>query len=115
MFSLPATDFKAQYKKIDSNWAFDGSKPCYTEPTEYLGSEGSGELHPEFGCGEYLDRTAMKQAQAAVKEELPAVNKRHLPVQTLTLSNFAVDAGPFVSAHIHPHSHSHSHLTSALD
>ncbi|ETI28994.1 hypothetical protein G647_01446 [Cladophialophora carrionii CBS 160.54] len=110
--------FKAQYKKIDSNWAYDGSKPCYTEPTEYLGgSEGSGELHPQFGSGEYLDRTAMKQAQAAaVKEELPAANKRHLPIQTLTLSNFAVDAGPFVSCSpIHTHTHTHTHsLTHSL-
>ncbi|EXJ65038.1 hypothetical protein A1O7_01377 [Cladophialophora yegresii CBS 114405] len=90
-------DFKAQYKKIDSTWAYDGSKPSYPEPTEYmyLGLEGSGELHPDFGSGEYLDRTAMRQAQAAVKDGVGVAVKRHLPIQSLTLSNFVVDAGPF--------------------
>lgn len=54
-------------------------------------------MHPEFGSGEYLDRNAMKQAQAAVKDELKTGNMRYLPVKNLTLGNFAIDAGPFVS------------------
>ena len=89
------TDFKPQYKKIDSTWTYDPSKPIYTEPTEYLGAHGSGVLHEEFGSGEYLDRTAIKQAQVASARELPLSNMRYLPVTHLTLANFAVDAGPF--------------------
>lgn len=89
------TEVASQYRKIDETWFYDGSKPTYTEPTEYLGSHGTGELHEEFGSGEYLDRNAMRQAQLAVATELPTENLRYLPLHILTLTNVAVDAGPF--------------------
>ncbi|KAJ9605061.1 hypothetical protein H2200_010451 [Cladophialophora chaetospira] len=88
-------DFKNQYKKIDTTWSFDNDRVIYDEPSEYLGSHGIGELHPEFGSGEYLDRNAMKQAQATASNELKVAKIQYLPIVNLTLTNFAVDAGPF--------------------
>jgi hypothetical protein len=44
----------------------------------------------------------MKQASVAVATELPVENVRYLPITHLTLTNFAVDAGPFVSHLTHP-------------
>jgi hypothetical protein len=103
--------FKSQYKKIDANWTFNSARPIYQEPTEYLGSHGTGELHEEFGSGEYLDRTAMKQAQVSALSDMPLSNLRYIPIIHLTLGSFAVDAGPFVSR-ITPHTHLRFILTS---
>jgi hypothetical protein len=85
---------KHNIRKINAPWTYN---PNTTVPTkfEYLGAHGFGTLHEEFGYGEYLDQQAMKSAQAELGHDLPIENLRYLPIKTLTLMNFVVDAGPF--------------------
>lgn len=59
----------------------------------YLGYNGTGVLNEEFGDGEYLDSTAIQNAQvaAANANTLSITNLRYLPIRRLTIQNFVID------------------------
>lgn len=62
--------------------------------TRCSGNLGTGELHPDLGYGEYLDKQCMEKAKilAAVMGPIHKL----LPIKFLTLSGFVIDADPFV-------------------
>ena len=92
LFNLSAN---VPYSVINDFWS---CKPIVeeVEEPEYLGHHGVGQLHEEFGCGEYLDTQAIKTAQLTCGEHLPPSNLRYLPIKKLTLMNFVVDSGPIL-------------------
>lgn len=63
----------------------------------YLGENGSGYLHEDFGCGEYFDTIAIKRALLAANDNkaLDGRYRRFLGIRELTLMNFVVDGSAF--------------------
>jgi hypothetical protein len=58
------------------------------------GTLGDGVLHPDIGCGEYLDKHSIEKAKILAMA-LGRTSKR-LSIKHLTLSGFVVDADPFL-------------------
>ncbi len=68
-----------------------GHSPHYNLLINCRGQHGEGDLSPEFGIGEYLDKQAIAMAKL---EAAPRGGRlRYLPVVKLALSGFVVDAG----------------------
>lgn len=57
------------------------------------GYGGTGELHPDLGEGEYLDKYAIEKAKIRAVVTGGATNTR-IPIKKLTLKGFVVDADP---------------------
>ncbi|EAW10977.1 uncharacterized protein ACLA_066130 [Aspergillus clavatus NRRL 1] len=76
---------------IRGGWTLDAAH--YGEPV-YYGHLGAGTLHPHLGAGEYLDKTAFEKAK--VRAMAVGRTPHRLPLRTLTLTNFVVDADPFI-------------------
>ena len=60
----------------------------------FSGRQGDGELHPDIGYGEYLDKHNIEKAKIRALA-MGRTNPR-LPIKRLTLSGFVVDADPFL-------------------
>lgn len=58
------------------------------------GDLGTGELHPDIGYGEYLDKYCIEKAKVLAAAMGPT--RQLLSIKFLTLSGFVVDADPFV-------------------
>jgi hypothetical protein len=58
------------------------------------GDLGDGNLHPNVGTGEYLDKHAIEKAKVLAGVVGRTLNR--LSIKKLTLSGFVVDAGPFI-------------------
>jgi hypothetical protein len=87
----PVTDHP--HRLIDTKWTINNFYRSDPNLSEYIGNHGDGTLHEEFGEGEYLDSQAIKMAQQEVAEDLPFNNGRYLPIEKLSLKNFAIDGG----------------------
>ena len=83
MALAPLTLDGGEWRQIDATWR-PSRTPC---PPLYLGAHGRGELHEEFGAGEYLDGVAIGSARCG--------ETRYLSLHTLTLMGFVVDAEAF--------------------
>jgi hypothetical protein len=59
------------------------------------GNLGDGALHPDIGCGEYLDKHSIEKAKILAMA-MGRTSKR-LSIKHLTLSGFVVDADPFLN------------------
>ncbi|KAJ5580297.1 uncharacterized protein N7459_006282 [Penicillium hispanicum] len=81
----------ADWKLIQDEWKMDkktSAKPIYN------GRRGDGELHPDIGYGEYLDKYSMEMAK--IRALAMGNTSRRLSIKKLTLSGFVVDADPFL-------------------
>lgn len=58
------------------------------------GNLGDGALHPDIGCGEYLDKHSIEKAKILAMAR--GRTSQRMSVKHLTLSGFVVDAGPFL-------------------
>ncbi|KAJ5175728.1 uncharacterized protein N7482_001605 [Penicillium canariense] len=81
----------AQWKPIQDGWEMD--KRYSAEPV-YHGHLGDGELHPDIGCGEYLDKHSIEKAKILAMATSRACKR--LSIKNLTLSGFVIDADPFL-------------------
>jgi hypothetical protein len=59
------------------------------------GNLGDGALHPDIGCGEYLDKHSIEKAKILAMA-IGRTSKR-LSIKHLTLSGFVADADPFLN------------------
>jgi hypothetical protein len=59
------------------------------------GNLGDGALHPDIGCGEYLDKHNIEKAKVLAMA-MGRTSKR-LSIKHLNLSGFVVDADPFLN------------------
>jgi hypothetical protein len=55
---------------------------------------GTGELNPDIGYGEYLDKHAIEKAKICAMAMGPT--SKRLGIKAISLSGFVVDAGPFL-------------------
>lgn len=60
----------------------------------YSGHLGDGELHPNIGYGEYLDKHCIEKAK--IRALAMGRTCKRLSIKSLTLSGFVVDADPFL-------------------
>jgi hypothetical protein len=78
---------------VTKDWTYPIPIPGWAS-IAYLGHHGGGDLHEEFGDGEYLDSKAMELAHAhAFGQDSPGSHL--LGIAKLTLMGIVVDAGPF--------------------
>ena len=83
----------APYGRIQSFVCNHTSVACSADRI-FSGRRGDGELHPDFGYGEYLDKLAIEKAKVlALAMGHPA---HRLTIKKLTLNGFVVDADPFL-------------------
>lgn len=59
------------------------------------GNLGDGALHPDIGCGEYLDKHSVEKAK--ILAMAMGQTSKWLSIKHLTLSGFVVDADPFLN------------------
>lgn len=59
------------------------------------GNLGDGALHPDIGCGEYLDKHSIEKAK--ILAMATGRTSKRLSIRHLTLSGFVVDADPFLN------------------
>ncbi|KAF3384919.1 hypothetical protein F1880_001778 [Penicillium rolfsii] len=81
----------AQWKLIGDGWGMDKKQDA--EPV-YYGNLGDGALHPDIGCGEYLDKNSIEKAK--ILAMVMGRTFKRLSIKRLTLSGFVVDADPFL-------------------
>ncbi|KAJ9661118.1 hypothetical protein H2201_006669 [Coniosporium apollinis] len=88
-----ASDQHGEWLCIDEGWSVDmpGRSRC-SAPIKYLGNDGVGTLHHIHGHGEYLDVLAIRKARiaACIHDQIDS-----LPLVSLRLEGFVVDACPF--------------------
>jgi hypothetical protein len=82
-------------RRINKSWTLRLPNTPGEEP-EYLGFHGTGMLFEEFGDGEYLDTQAINMARDEASQQSSSALTAFLPIRSLTLMNFAVDAWPFL-------------------
>ncbi|KAJ5757238.1 uncharacterized protein N7511_007420 [Penicillium nucicola] len=87
IFSAPST----QWKQIKTGWKMSGK--MYADPV-YYGHYGTGELNPDIGYGEYLDKHAIEKAK--IRAMAMGLSVKRLQIKTISFSGFVVDAGPFL-------------------
>ena len=62
--------------------------------TDHSGQNGTGNLDPNIGWGEYLDKLAIEKAKVGAMATGRTCNR--LSIKTLILTGFVVDADPFL-------------------
>ncbi|KAJ5313062.1 hypothetical protein PENANT_c018G02503 [Penicillium antarcticum] len=87
IFSAPGS----QWKQIKTGWKMSGR--MYADPV-YYGHYGIGELNPDIGYGEYLDKHAIEKAKICAMAMGPTVKR--LRIKSISLSGFVVDGDPFL-------------------
>ncbi|KAJ6071097.1 hypothetical protein N7499_009111 [Penicillium canescens] len=80
-----------EWKQIKTGWKMSGKQ--YADPV-YYGHYGTGELNPDIGYGEYLDKHAVEKAKICAMAMGPT--SKRLGIKTISLSGFVVDADPFL-------------------
>ncbi|OOQ83749.1 hypothetical protein PEBR_33376 [Penicillium brasilianum] len=80
---IDSTVHRAQWKAIKDGWEMD--KKHYAEPV-YHGNLGDGALHPDIGCGEYLDKHSIEKAKILAMAR--GRTSQRMSVKHLTLSGF---------------------------
>ncbi|OGE49797.1 hypothetical protein PENARI_c019G02721 [Penicillium arizonense] len=80
-----------EWKQIKTGWKMSGKQ--YADPV-YYGQYGTGELNPDIGYGEYLDKYAIEKAKIRAMAMGPT--SKRLGIKTISLSGFVVDADPFL-------------------
>ncbi|PLN85602.1 hypothetical protein BDW42DRAFT_202038 [Aspergillus taichungensis] len=83
----------AVYKWPYMKGGWQMSKAHYGEPV-YYGQNGTGNLDPNIGWGEYLDKLAIEKAKVRAMATGRTCNR--LSIKTLVLTGFVVDADPFL-------------------
>ncbi|KAJ6098538.1 hypothetical protein N7467_000073 [Penicillium canescens] len=80
-----------EWKQIKTGWKMSGKQ--YADPV-YYGQYGTGELNPDIGYGEYLDKHAIEKAK--IRAMAMDTTSKRLGIKTISLSGFVVDADPFL-------------------
>ncbi|KAJ5096414.1 hypothetical protein NUU61_005770 [Penicillium alfredii] len=80
---LLSPKYTAQWKLIQDSWKMGDH-----------GYRGNGILHPDIGCGEYLDKHSIEKAK--IRALAMGRTPKRLGIKTLVLTGFVVDADPFL-------------------